>query len=631
MEIAIVSCDHGNMSVALPSASPVSPGRPASRTVRNPIDWNTTLRVTAALVIIMAAYRVSLITLFQSMRLDTPLAHLALVPFIAIGLALVVRHRDAGPQIHDRQLDWIVGLFLCTVALIANVVLPARLSSQYWVWRVDLLTLPLFVAGVIALLFGTRTLWKFRFAVLFLMLAWPYPFNFVLDRWLGEFTQTTVWAIDHSMKFIPLADKVAGTSANFVVTKNGHNVQMSIASACSGANGVVGFLLVATAFLLVLEGSKARKIIWLLTGALLVWVLNVVRILSIFWSAGEWGERVAIDGFHPYVGLIVFNVAILAMVLLLKPFGLKVSSRPGRTNRNLPSADGSLPMPSPATPSNRSSTQKPVWGGLLCVTLMATGVGVYNGQLHDYDRIANGLGAPRLADFATSQGAPSGWNLAKTNTYTQYERFFGDGSTWNRYQFVYQGVATTDANATTVANASTDTNASTVVNASAATAPDQPTLTANIPIFVDVINTPDRAALNAYGIEQCYSFHGYSITGRQSVDLGDGLIGGMLTWTSSETALTWTTLYWHWPVNTPSGTSYERVTLVMNDQPTNVFTSPAIDTAGTKQLQLDLNDALRGAGSEEDRTRQLETRKFMIGFARNLVDLRTPAAALPEA
>ena len=36
----------------------------------------------------------------------------------------------------------------------------------------------------------------------------------------------------------------------------------------------------------------------------------------------RYGEDVAIEGFHPYVGLVVFNVAVLVMMMLMRPFGL---------------------------------------------------------------------------------------------------------------------------------------------------------------------------------------------------------------------------------------------------------------------------------------------------------------------
>ena len=351
----------------------------------------------------------------------------------------------------------------------------------------------------------------------------------------------------------------------------------------------MGFVLVAGAFLVVVRGSKTRKLLWLVAGGALVWLLNIVRILVIFWSAGEWGERVAIDGFHPYVGLVVFNIAVLVMVVLLRPFGLRFG--PERPSTDLAAFEDTAPLKIP----KRTHRPRPI-GALACVGLLALGVGVYNGQLTDYDRIADSLGSPRLADFASSLEHPTGWTVAKTDTYDWSKRFFGATSTWNRYQYVFQG------------------------NTAAAT------LQANIPITVDVIETPDRAALSAYGIEQCYTFHGHSISGRQSVDLGNGLVGGMLTWANGDDDTTWTTLYWHWPIKTATGTQYERVTLVMNDQSTNTFVSPELSTDGAKQIQLDVNDVLRGSGTPEDRARLVETRKFMIGFARELVAQRAPAA-----
>ncbi len=584
MVIAPMGCQPDDMTIAIETSTAAAHAVVASKSTFN---WRPMVRPALALIIIVAAYRVSLEKLMASMRLDTPLAHLALVPFIALGLAAIARNNDSGPAIHDRQLDWIVGLLLSLAALGANVILPTRLSADFWVWRIDLLTLPMFVGGVITLLFGVRTLWKFRYAVGFLFLAWPYPYTLVLDRWLGRFTQLTISVLDLTLQRITIATKVPGSDSNFAVMHNLETITMSVASACSGANGMIGFVLVASAFLLVLDGSKKRKAAWLATGALLVWVLNVVRILIIFWAARKWGKTVAIDGFHPYVGLVVFNVAIIAMVILLKPFRLKV---------RYAAKSKDLLQPGPAPKTYRP--QLPV--ALLCVSAMSLGVGVFNGQLENYDRIADSLGTPRLADFATSQETPTGWNLSTVATYPEYERFFGDNSLWTRYAYVSNGE------------------------------PDA-AFTANVPIIVDVVETPDRDALNAYGIEECYTFHGYSITGKQSVYLGQNLTGEMMSWTSSKTGYTYTQVYWHWPIKTSSGTEYERVTLVMNDQPTNEFTSPPLSTDGLKQLQLDLNDVLQGRGSDEDRARLLETRTFMIGFARNLVDMRAPAASAPAA
>jgi exosortase/archaeosortase family protein len=551
---------------------------------RRPVDWRSWTRPAVAIALIVVAYRTSLVTLLEAMRLDTPLAHLALVPFIALALAAVNRRANAGPPIHDRQLDWIVGLAFGGVAVAANLILPGRLSTQYWEYRVDLLTLPLFTAGVIAILFSVRTLWKLRMAVLFLFLAWPYPYSRALDRWLGDFTSGTVWALNHVLHQVPLATRVSGGLFQ-VIGPKATPISISVASACSGANGLVGFLLVAGAFVLVVEGGRWRKVSWLLSGALLVWLLNIARILIIFWAAKRWGESVAIEGFHPYMGLVVFNVGVLLMVLTMKWFGLRFRI-PTRKSDEDTTAD----------PQRRFAIA-PSMTSLACVGMMTFGIAVYNGQLHDYERIADSFGEPRLSSFAESQEKPIGWDFQDVGTFDWTKRFFGNDSKWTRYQYA-MSLADGDL---------------------------EPALVSNTPLYVDVIDTSDRAALSAYGIEQCYTFHGYGVSGRQSVDLGSGVVGGMLTWTTNNSKLTWTTLYWQWPIKTATGTRYERVTLVMNDQTTNRFKSPPIATDTARKLQLDINDVLRGSGTPEDQARLLETRQFMVGFARQLIDLRAPA------
>lgn len=556
--------------------------RPALDTAR----LRTWGRPALVLVIVVAAYRTSLTTLFEAMRLDTPLAHVGLVPFIAAALAFASRRNDAGPSIHDRQLDWIVGLGLCLGAMGANVVLPARLSTEFWEWRVDLLTLPFFIAGTVCIVFGVRTLWKYRLALLFLLLAWPYPYNMALERYLVDITDATVTALRFALEHIHLATEVPGTDSTFQVMHNGLPVQMSVASACSGANGLIGFGLVAGAFVLTVDGRRRSKWLWLLAGAALVWVLNVVRILIIFWAAALWGESVAIDGFHPFTGLVVFNLAVLVMIFMMRWFGL-------RFRRHRP------PDIAAAVGFPTMRRRRPTFVSIAFVAVLAMAIGAFNGNLRQYDAIADSFGSPRLSSFAESRESPPGWALSEVTQYPQYRRFFGSDSTWVRYSYAFGG----------------------------APAGVSPEFQANVPITADVIDTSDRAAFSAYGVEACYVFHDYTVRGRQSVDLGSGVFGGLLTWTSPKTSLTWTTLYWHWPIKTASGTRYERVTLVMNDQPTNTFTSPPLANDTTRELQLNINDALRGVGATPaDSARLLATRQFMIGFARELISLRTPAA-----
>ncbi len=538
-----------------------------------------------AIAMVGVAYRTSIITLVEGMQLDTPLAHLSLVPFISLGLAWIARRNSAGPDIHDRQLDWIVGLPLLATAIAMNVFLPRELSWEFWVWRVDLLSLPLFVGGLVALLFGVRALWKYRLAVLFLFLAWPYPYSVVLTRWLGRFTELTISVLALVLRWIPWAERVVGSDSRFAVIHNGQPIEMSVASACSGANGLVGFLLVGLAFVLVVRGTRRRKAAWLATGALLVWVFNIARIMLIFWAARRYGEDVAIEGFHPYVGLVVFNVAVLVMMALMRPFGLHFGMKHDHDG------DGGDLYPLPGEHRTLTRPSRPV-GAALAVSAAVLAVGIYNGDLRNYDRVASSLGAARLTSFAESQETPEGWELQTTDTYDWAKRFFGDSSNWVRYRYSQIPGAPTE-------------------------------MTANVPITVDVIETSSRASFSAYGVEQCYTFHGHRISGNETVELGNGVVGGVITWDNVKQDVSWTSLYWHWPIKTGDGTRYERITLIMQDRPGNLFTAPTIDTATSRQLEA---IATSGSdGTDDDADNDLRTsaqRQFMEAFAREMVAQR---------
>ncbi len=542
--------------------------------------WVRPAIVTGSVVL---AYHTSLQTLIDGLSLDTPIAHLALVPLIALMLALAARHNDAGPDISDRQLDWIVGFPLVFGALMANLILPARLSAQFWLWRIDLLTMPFFAAGVVTLVYGIRTTWKMRYGLFFLFLAWPYPYNVALTNWLGKFTDLTVAGLAKSLNVVHLARQMGNGSPLFEITHGTSKFTLSVASACSGANGLVGFLLVGIAFALMVEGTRWQKFLWLAIGAILVWLLNIGRLLVVFFAAHRWGEKVAIDGFHPFVGLIAFTLGVAIMVLVMGRFGLRFKA-----------IDNRIKAKAKAALTSRSSTAPRLRYSAMCVAVMTLGVGFMNSSLEKNDLVSTSLGSPRLVAFAESKETPPGWNLQTVQTIEWAKPFFGDSSEWVRYQYLSAGT-TSD-------------------------------LQSSAPITTDIIDTPSRSALNAYGVEACYNFHGYKVTGVKSVDMGGGVVGELLTWSSPNGKVTYTTLYWHWPIKTPKGTSYERVTLIIVDQPSNTFKSPDLGTSFVDQIGIKANDAIRSAGNDESVDRLLRTRQFLVAFGREMIQKRKPAA-----
>lgn len=143
------------------------------------------LRMLAIVLAVLAVHAYGLWSLVRDSASSGPLVILVLVPVAAVAVAwqrAVPGH--GGPDIHDRQLDYILGAGL-TVAGLTLLVVQDQRAADFTGARLDLLALPLTAAAAAVLLLGTRMTWRLRAALLVLLLAWPPPWEAVV-RHLGR-------------------------------------------------------------------------------------------------------------------------------------------------------------------------------------------------------------------------------------------------------------------------------------------------------------------------------------------------------------------------------------------------------------------------------------------------------------
>ncbi len=485
------------------------------------------LRFFAVAAITIVAYHYSLLTLLRGLTLDTPLAYLALVPLI-VTLLIAVRslmpHHE--PDIHDRYLDYMIGLPLLAAALVLLLLLPVRLSSFYWYWRIDLLSLPLFVAGAVALVFGLRALWRLRLAIAFLFLAWPLPYLLVLNTELNAVTIATLAILRVILRFVPLAQAFpASDQGLFIVSHAGSRFSVSVGSACSGVNGMVGFGLVGLAFASLVRGRLSAKLLWLAAGLALVWMLDIGRILLLFAAGARWGQGFALDLLHPLVGLVFFNAGVIAMVAALPLFRLQLRLRTART------------LPTPAHARGKDRPRKPAVErarvALALLAMMTVAAAVADAQMQHYELVAQDLGPPRLIALSVATAEIPGWTQHQTATYPWVTRYFGTQASWNRFVFSPPDPSSGAAAGRALLG----------------------------PVTLDVISTADLHSFSAYGVEACYRFHDYHIVDIRRVDLGGGIIGHTIVARTAPNNTEWNAVFWEWPVDTGGGVRYERVIL----------------------------------------------------------------------
>ena len=549
-----------------PVAAP--PGR--SRFRRGPLLGRSLFLVTAVLV----AYHYSLESVFRQLGADSPLAYLGLVPFVAAGFGVVLARPRVGElSVHDRYLDCMIGVPAMLVPIFVMVVLPARLSTFFWYWRIDLLTLPLFVAGLVALLFGTRTLLRTKASILYLALVWPVPIQFLLSRWLDEFTSLSIRAVTMICHVVPLATPFGTVDGAFTIDGPAGKFDLVVASACSGANSLLGFLLLAVPTAVIAVGTRRRKVAWLAVGSVVVWIVNVLRILVVFTAGKLWGETVAIDGFHPYIGLVAFALATAAMVWVMPRFGLTFAAVSPRRKRLL------IDEVRAAVPSWKRAA---CWI-VACSALLA----VFNAGLRSVDPVASALGAPRLLPFTAAASRLDHYTTRRVDSFDFARRYYGDDSNWLRYQVASRGGTE---------------------------------LGSDIPVFADVVTTSDASTFDDFGIEACYRFHGYDVSGRAEVDLGSGQVGTVLSWKDPRSPITFTSLYWYWPVSMAGSTRYQRVVLLLDSSSDGRVWSPKLADNLLSKVGIAIDERLQGSSvsTKVDR-RNAELRQYLIGLGRALV------------
>lgn len=312
--------------------SSIAPGRAASRsrTTRLDIPWRPMVLIAS----VITAYFFSLSDLIRAMKYDTPLSYLGLVPPIAFAIGCYrYRRTSAGPA-PIGPLDAAAGGALLILATFLGIGLPIALNAYAWSKRLDLISLPVFAAGLLILLYGTGAFaWAWP-ALAYGFLIWPVPYDFVLGHFLNPLTDWTAWGVAQFTRLLPLGAAIDPTDATvFTIATPGGPQPVSIGSACSGFNSFVAWLLIGVALSVIVGGRTrgtsgfavaGRLALWIAAGAFLTLLGNVGRILALFAVAHQTGLGTTFDSVHAMLGTTLFAVIVAAMLLLLPLFGLEL-------------------------------------------------------------------------------------------------------------------------------------------------------------------------------------------------------------------------------------------------------------------------------------------------------------------
>ena len=519
--------------------------------LRHRAVWPAVGLVVAAIV----AYWFTLSSLADYLRLDTPLAYLLMLPFFALLIVVATLERYRGsPAPREPHIDLLVGIPMLIVAVLLVTVLPAAWSTYYWSERPDVISMALFLAGGITIAYGVTALWRMRSALLFIVLMWPALYLHLMAGLMRSFTDLTNTALTGVAQHLPLQVTSAPGNILSLPTNTGKVISVTLSTACSGVNGVLGMALVGSALAIVFNGRRWRKLLWLLTGLVLVFAFNIVRIISILALARGGHPELALGGYHAVIGLVLFTVALGVMLLVAPVFGLRWSlwSAPRAGTK-------------PAAPSRTRSLGRariPAAAGIVITALLGL---IAERDLGSYATFIDGTGAPTVRPFNLGNQVPDGWKVSYFTTYGWAQQYFGSNSKFDRYVLDYGDTSHRDA-------------------------------------WIDIVRTDDRGSLEAYNLQSCLLFHNYQLHSTRRIDVGHGVTALQLNYSDPETKAEWATVSWAWPVVADRQTSYERITLTADLQRNGSRSAPNPEpSTGMRGVVLSILNSFGGspaAGSD---------------------------------
>lgn len=165
------------------TATESPPRRPTWGEVWNNPSFRLTVRWALIGVLTLIAFHSTLANLIEVTRVGAIGSYVWTVPLAGILAAIAIAHRDRTElPIHDRQSDLILGTMGLVFALLLHGVLLQRYALYFYLLRLDLVAMWLFVMSCAVVLFGLRPVFRFArvWALMFMVFPLPYYIAVVL-------------------------------------------------------------------------------------------------------------------------------------------------------------------------------------------------------------------------------------------------------------------------------------------------------------------------------------------------------------------------------------------------------------------------------------------------------------------
>ena len=285
-------------------------------------SYLSVILISSVILTVLIVYWQDFSILVNEALQNEALSHIILIPFLAS--YLIYRKRElvkASLTLEKFQgraqvvfLSDVVGLALCLSAFL----LYWYGSYTFYPLEYHIVSLLVFIIGVILILTNVKTLMILIFPILFLLFLIPPPSNitFYAGALLGNFNAQASYTLLRLIGVPVTLSSKYGPSTIVINNPSERPLEFAVDLPCSGIYSLVAFTMFATFLAYVVRGSITKKAALFPLGFLILPVLNVFRISLIVFVAYRFGEGISMTIFHIFSGWLFIFFGILLLLLI---------------------------------------------------------------------------------------------------------------------------------------------------------------------------------------------------------------------------------------------------------------------------------------------------------------------------
>ncbi len=278
------------------------------------------LKFLAIAAVTIALYSQDLSIVFRGALNDEATFHILAIPFLFAYLLFRRRKMVSATFQQEQTSKNILQKYFSTIT---GTLLFATAILTYWYGsytftplEYHMVTLPIIVAGLTLILFGTQTLKQLIFPIAFLFFLTPPPSEFLYS--VGSaLSNISASASNGLVTLFGMNSNLSDTYGSPLITLNSPThgaMSFSIDVACSGIYSIIGFTIFALFIAYITRGKLRNKLSILIMGIPLIIALNIIRISTVLTLGYYYGDELALQVFHSIGATVLMFLGTLLLL-----------------------------------------------------------------------------------------------------------------------------------------------------------------------------------------------------------------------------------------------------------------------------------------------------------------------------